>query len=57
MIDEYITTHEEIPSLHKKILSNYTDGKKIVVISRDLNKKYEMIRAVIRKYRRIIFMR
>lgn len=54
-LDEYLTTHQDIPMLHRHILERYSNGVKIIHISTEIEKEYEMVRAIIRKYKREVF--
>jgi len=52
-LDSFITNNK-LPTLHRTILALYSEGLKIVLISNKLGLEYEMVRAVIRKYKKII---
>mgnify|MGYP001557457359 CR=1 FL=1 len=53
-VDHYLTAHPEIPSLHRRILSLWSDGVKIKDICKKTRRCSAWVREIIRRYRRLL---
>lgn len=53
-LDHFLTEHPEIPDLHRKILSLYSEGRIVRHICRLVGRSYTTVRNIIRKYKAML---